>query len=218
MGMTAGNIRREMLRFRPHLMCLTSSFADWNQLAGGHEIVKMSSDRQENHYSVRLWSKHPWKAITLPGDLKYVTGGMTQFAGKSVMCIGVNALRTRDRGLWVHKITFLERIKRWLSAFSYKGPTIVLGDFHQRITRQKSMQHRIREMFDAYDGFEFVTAGEVPPLKKPVRDHVCVRGDFGAYTVETRLDPVRKIRARGRLRSTRKRHRGGVFVTFDKPD
>ncbi len=194
------------------ILCVTEGYAEI--LPGGGHVVDAGSDWGypfvEGRRKVLLWSKQPWSDIDpfgsdqMPGG-RFVTGTTQTGAGPLVVigaCIpwADANVKTgqRNRKRW-------EDHERWLAGFSevYRRriaePTIVLGDFNQRIPRPAGswVPKRVYALLrSAFEEFTFATAGVLAGAPAPglAIDHIAhtpdlvLNGDIAIWPRRSEVD------------------------------
>jgi hypothetical protein len=143
---------------------------------------------------VVLRSRRQWTAVDrvgapeLPGG-RFVSGvtdtpiGPIRFVGVCIPWRDAH-VRTgrRDRAPWEDHLRFLERLPTILGAHT-ELPTVVLGDFNQRIPRVRQPEHVARALETALGDFRVVTNGSVSRVDAPLIDHVVVNAALQELSV-----------------------------------
>ena len=138
---------------------------------------------------VVMWSKTPWTDVRLHGDAmsgRFVAA-RTQGVDVWGVCIPWRDCHWRtgrkDSEQWDEHIRFCEQ----LSELRSTGPTMIAGDFNQRIPKTIQDERAVRALDAALQGFEVVTAGLEEHDSKGLDqliDHIATKG-FAATEVET---------------------------------
>ena len=132
---------------------------------------------------VLLWSRHDWRNVDPIGHEDLPTGRF--IAGTTVTPIGdcrvfgvcipwADAhVRTgrKDRARWEDHIAYLHALRQILNAQA-EDPTVVLGDFNQRVPRLRQPQRVFDELMRTFDGWQIATEGQEPGVDELVIDHV----------------------------------------------
>lgn len=177
-----------ILGTNPDIICLTEARASVLP-ENGHLIdsepdygYPIKGDRRK----VLLWSQEPWQDIDRIGEPSMPTGrfvsGITTTAVGLVRLVGVCIswadahVRTgrRDRTRWEDHMAYLDGLKAVLSSLDSKVPTVVLGDFNQRIPRKRSPLNVYQKLAETFRGWNIVTEGIVPFIETQVIDHVAL--------------------------------------------
>jgi endonuclease/exonuclease/phosphatase family metal-dependent hydrolase len=79
---------------------------------------------------------------------------------------------TRDRRPWQDHLVYLHGLGPVLASRDPSLPTLVLGDFNQRIPRARAPEHVAHALTGALGGFVVATAGEVPGVDRQSIDHI----------------------------------------------
>lgn len=144
---------------------------------------------------VILWSRHPWNRVDTVGSAALPRGrfvrGVTESPLGPVRVVGVcipwnHAHVTsgrKDRKPWEDHLRYLEGLKSLLGYPAREEPTIVAGDFNQRIPRAKAPGVVFDALMAAMTEFHFATAGAVEPLGQQLIDHVAHNEDLIAMKV-----------------------------------
>ena len=159
--------------------------------AGGH-IIDAGSDwgyRVDDpaRRKVLMWSKHPWTDVDSVGAEELPPGRLV--AGSTVTPIGEVRMigvcvpwqgahvtyGRRDRRPWEDHTLFLEALGPLLH--SSGGPTVLAGDFNQRIPRTTQPEVVAGLLSAALKGFEVPTAGVSEPR---LIDHIAHSPDLCA--------------------------------------
>lgn len=184
-GRDAVEIRRRLAAFRPDIVCLTEAWTgmlgDW----GGHTITsRLRSDKSGDQRSVLLWSRQPW---TAPDDLGhaglprqcFVAGTTTTPIGE-LRVAGIIipyhmadvAHGTRDRKVWEQHEVFLDHLPAAIASFD--GNSLVLGDFNQRLPSPRVPGRLQAKLWNAFTGFEIVTATAMAGTGSQAIDHIAL--------------------------------------------
>ena len=189
-------MRDRLLALSPDIICLTEAYAELLDEEGylieaepdyGYPIIP-------GRRKVVLWSREPWNEVdsighpTMPPG-RFVAGRTSTPAGE-IRVVGVCIpwrdahVRSgrRDRANWEDHLAHLEGLEAL--ACGWTGPTIVLGDFNQRVPRGTAPAHVYAALESALLGrYQVATSGPLPPLGRPAIDHVVHSGDFEAQDV-----------------------------------
>ncbi len=192
------------------ILCVTEGYAEI--LPGGGHVIDAGHDWGypvvDGRRKVLLWSKRSWCDIDpvgsdqMPGG-RFLAATTQTDAGPLVVigaCIpwaGANVKSgQRDRKPW-------EDHERWLAGFSVQyrrqiaKPTIVLGDFNQRIPRPAKswVPKRVHELLrDTFAEFAFATAGKLEGAPSLAIDHIAhtselvLNGSIGIWPRRSELE------------------------------
>ena len=177
-------IAARLLLLGPDVLCATE--ADREILPAGGHVAECEPD---SGYGVRggrrkaiLWSRWPLDDIDPVGG-----GGLPRGRFVAATCrtpqgpIRLMALcipwshalvKTEGRRAWEDHITYLEHLGPLLRQRDRSLPTLVLGDFNQRIPRTRAPQAAFDALTAALEGFTVATSGEVTGIDRQVIDHV----------------------------------------------
>lgn len=168
------------------VICLTESFEELLP-AAGHTVTSNPDygyPIKPGRRKVTLWSRSPWRETDNYGNSHLPTGrfvsGITRTPVGDVRVVGVCIpwkdahVRTgqRNRQPWEDHLAFLRGLEIYLKTCADGLPTIVTGDFNQRIPRRGAPRHVAEQLLQALDGFQVATAGKVPPINRELIDHV----------------------------------------------
>ena len=197
-----GNIISEKLAASGcDVLCVTEGFA--GILPDGGHVIDAGKDWGYPIYKGRrkvlLWSKRPWTphidavgCADLPGG-RFVAGSTDTLSGTFLTVVGVCIPWSgahvsggrKDRTKWQDHEAWLAGFKKLRSRIP-ESRAIVLGDFNQRIPRQKYVPLRAYEALKCvFKGFQFATEGELPKGLRLI-DHVAhtpdlTRGSIGIW-------------------------------------
>jgi endonuclease/exonuclease/phosphatase family metal-dependent hydrolase len=189
-------VRERLLALSPDIICLTEAYAEL--LSGDGHCITSETDYgypiTPGRRKVVLWSREPWDEVDSEGHRDMPPGrfvaGRTSTPAGDLRVVGVCIpwreahVRSgrRDRQCWEDHLAHLAGLETL--AHDWTGPTIVLGDFNQRVPRGPAPAH----VYVALEGallerFAIATAGALQPLGRPAIDHVVHSGDFEAVEV-----------------------------------
>jgi len=143
---------------------------------------------------VILWSRIPWTEVDTVGDpalpsgrfVSGVTGGV-RFVGVCIPWKDAHVTTGRkDRKPWEDHLCFCAGLKGVLDCYSARPePICVLGDFNQRIPRDRELAQISRALLEAFPpGFAIVTAGLKDAEGKGLIDHIAVSATLEADMLE----------------------------------
>jgi hypothetical protein len=169
------------------VICLTETYenalpASWQTITShpdyGYRIL--NGRRKVLIASCTGWQSVDQFGHTLMPGGRFVAGqvstpiGPVRFIG---VCIPWRDAHVRtgrsDRKLWEDHLQFLDGLKHFLDSLDRSVPTVLLGDFNQRIPRYKQPKYiydRLSEVLS--DNFQIATAGPIHPIDKLSIDHV----------------------------------------------
>ncbi|WP_146149225.1 endonuclease/exonuclease/phosphatase family protein [Nitratireductor sp. StC3] len=133
---------------------------------------------------VTLWSRHPWVAVDDLGSPDLPSGRfvrattMTSLGALQVIgiCVPWSAAHVsggrRDRKRWEDHTRYLRALRSVLRASEERVPSILLGDFNQRIPRHRAPIYAYEELTSALGSFTIWTTGEVRELDRQPLCHI----------------------------------------------
>ena len=184
----------------PDIVCATEGYSDYFERTGaeGHVIT---SDPDYGYKSPPrrrkgiLYSRRPWRRVDTVGDPglpggRYV-GGVTQLGGDrkpeievlSICIPWMNAhvaTGRKNRDAWQEHLSYLEALAGLLAAKRAprqrrRHPLIIMGDFNQRIPRDRSPLRVYEPLIAALpDGMRVATEGIVSSVGRRTVCHVVV--------------------------------------------
>ena len=183
----------------PEIVCLTEAQSAIFPNPGF--IIDSGSDygypiRNPARRKVILWSAQEWIDVDPIGDDdlpigRYVSG-VTSTSMGNVRVIGVcipwshahvNSGR-RDREAWEDHLIYLAGLKRILEVLPRDYPTIITGDFNQRIPRKGSPIRAFSLLEETFDGWVIHSKGVFPQIQRQVIDHVASCAQLRSETIE----------------------------------
>lgn len=181
------------------VICLTEACAEL--LPGNGNIITSAPDYGYSlvpgRRKVLLWSQATWRDVDTVGDASLPSGrfvaGTTDTPLGEVRFIGVCIpwrdahVRTgrRDRAPWQDHLTYLKHLAPLLSHRVKASPTVLLGDFNQRVPRARQPRYVFSALADALDcGFVLTTAGPIPGTTELSIDHLAATCSLSAAKVE----------------------------------
>ena len=175
-----------------HVLCVTEGFA--GILPYGGHVIDAGKDWgypiYEGRRKVLLWSRQPWTphvdavgSADLPGG-RFVAGSTETLSGTGLTVVGVCIPWSRahvsggrkDRRKW-------QDHEAWLAGFGQlrrripESRTIVLGDFNQRIPRERVPHETHEALLRAFKRFQFATQGELSEGRRLI-DHIAHTPDL----------------------------------------
>lgn len=175
---------------RSHVICITEGHAG-NFPAGGHVITSEADHGypiEPGRHKALLWSRNPWRDVDSLGSPLLPPGrfvaGTTDTPRGEVRFIGVcipwyaahvnNGHHNRKR--WEDHVTFLQHLPPLLQP-DRSMPTVLLGDFNQRVPRARQPEHVFSALTTALSpDFRLVTAGTIAGAPDFAIDHVAING------------------------------------------
>jgi endonuclease/exonuclease/phosphatase family metal-dependent hydrolase len=214
---------RETIRLLESLACdvLCVTEVAFGLLEPTGHVIDSEADygypRVGNRRKVVLRSRRPWTAVDrlgapeLPGG-RFVSGvtdtpiGPIRFVGVCIPWRDAH-VRTgrRDRAPWEDHLLFLRSLSTMLER-NRPAPTVLLGDFNQRIPRARQPQHVGTALVAALGTLRVVTAGQVAGVEGKLIDHVAIGRGLEAHDV-----------AGVPGRSQRLSDHDGVVVALERP-
>lgn len=191
------------------VVCVTEGFADLLPAHG--DVIEADADYgyplHAGRRKVLLWSRTSWHEVDAVGDPslpggRFVAGTTSTTVGE-VRCVGVCVpwrdahVRTgrRDRTPWADHVLYLEHLRTVLDR-RRDMPTVVLGDFNQRVPRARQPAPVFDALTTALTGFTFATAGPITGTAELSIDHVATTRELAARTVRhlpSRTDEGRQM-------------------------
>lgn len=180
------------------VVCLTETHEHW-PMGGGHWIWSdpdYGYEQRGDRRKVGLWSRRPWSDVDVIGDARLPSGrfvaGITETSTGPVRFVGVCipwraahvSTGRRDREPWDDHVTYLRAMKDRIPTWLGGPPLVVVGDYNQRLPRQRAPVAVYEEIERAFASLDVVTSGPVPGLEAPVIDHVAVGPGLIARSVE----------------------------------
>ena len=180
------------------ILCVTEGFAGILP-AGGH-VIDAGEDWgcpiKPGRRKVLLWSKQPWTPHThalgskeIPKG-RFVAGTTETTSGARLTVVGVcipwsdSHVRTcrKNRKRWEDHEAWLAGFEKLRGRF-LDSPTVVLGDFNQRIPRTRAPHRVYGSLKQAFEGFKFATEGDLPGGLRAI-DHIAHTPDLTPLCVE----------------------------------
>lgn len=187
-GSPRGNaIQRIIDECAPDLACLTEAYVGfwgedgyWAEAAADYGYKIIAGRRK-----VMIWSRNSWDQTDDIGEENIPSGrfvtGITSTSIGLVRVIGIcvpwsHAHVTsgrRDRRAWEDHEAYLVGLRNILSVYGHGMPTLVLGDWNQRMP-SRTAPTRVRELLDeCLSGrFSVWTKGRLPALGHDTVDHI----------------------------------------------
>ncbi len=175
----------------PEVICYTEVVV--GMIPSGHVIeadVDYGYPNNGDRRKVVLWSRNAWTDVDVYGDPELPTGRFASGVSSGIRFMGVCIpwreahVKTgkRNKTLWEDHLAFCRGLKRILESQSRKPePSCLLGDFNQRIPRDKQPQHVADALSAAIlPGFRVVTAGASDSEGNRLIDHIAVSAGLSA--------------------------------------
>jgi endonuclease/exonuclease/phosphatase family metal-dependent hydrolase len=153
-------------------------------------------DRYPGRRKVILWSRQPWHSVDCLSNEPMPSGrfasGVTKTPIGDVHVIGVCIpwrdahVRTgrHDREPWEDHLAYLDGLDVVLRESRDSTSGIVVGDFNQRIPRKYTPRRVADRLTSVFEDWNIVTTGCIPVVSRQAIDHVALRGDIEAVSVE----------------------------------
>lgn len=179
------------------IVCLTEAHTDVLS-SEGHQITSAPDygyRSESSRRKVLLWSKHQWREIDSLGSMSLPAGrfvsGITRTRCGDIRFVGVCvpwrdahvSTGRRNRMPWEDHLTFIQHLAPLLT-YGEAVPTILLGDFNQRIPRTQQPERVFEAIMAALRPFRIVTAGLQPGFPAPSIDHLAISGPLAASRVD----------------------------------
>ena len=164
-------------------MCLTEVLVDF--LGGDANIIASDPDYGYGEIGQRrkvvLWSREGWRDVDRATRDVFPRGrlvaGTTSTPIGDVRVIGIcipwsGAHMSKDRKKWESHLSFLEGLQSQIT--DLKLPTLVLGDYNQRVPRDRTVPRHVSAALQAAltDKLTLATSGLLQPIEKPSIDHI----------------------------------------------
>ena len=169
----------------PDVACLTEVML--NTIPNGHVILSDPDYGYENtkgRHKVVLWSQSPWLEIDTLGSQELPSGRFVTGVTNGIRFVGVCIpwsqahVKTgrKDRAAWQDHLAFLEGLRKLLSKYLQDSkPICVLGDFNQRIPRERQPENVYEALIRTFQkGFSIATQNTRDPAGKLLIDHLAV--------------------------------------------
>ncbi len=178
-----GIIQNIITAENPDIICITEGYiASW----GKYEHV-ICSDKDygytihEGRRKVILIAKTPWINVDMTGliDLpagRYVSGITNGFQIMGV-CIPWKDAHVRsgkkNRKPWEDHLAYLSGLRKQLE--SCVKPSIVLGDYNQRIPKKYSNSTVFESLLNTFENHKVYSKGIIYPIEKQSIDHISIQ-------------------------------------------
>ena len=140
--------------------------------------------KTEGKRKVSLWSSSQWEQVDQVGSEELPSGRFISGISKGIrfvaVCIPwkdahVNSGR-KDRKSWEDHISYIEGLKKIIEVYKKESyPICILGDYNQRIPRNRQPEHVYNYLMDLLSsGFETKTSDTLDPDGKLLIDHISV--------------------------------------------
>jgi hypothetical protein len=143
---------------------------------------------------VLLWSRQLWSNVDDFGSPSFPGGrfvsGVTETGIGPVRMIGVCipwksahvSTGQRHRKTWEDHQNYLDALNVYLRAQSFDIPTLVAGDFNQRIPRRSQPHAVYDKLMSVFEQWTIPTTGTI--AGKQLIDHVAMRGDLCVSAID----------------------------------
>lgn len=185
-------LKRRLLEANPNVICCPECWLDyfdssWHPIFSEHLSGQRNS---QNERKIGLWSRNPWTNVDTVGSSEIPPGrfvrGTTEVEGTEIEVIGLcipyamsNVRVGRGgRTKWEEHRLYLQSLGELIRP-SLSRPTIVLGDFNQRIPRTKWGAKQMAAMLEAaLAEYRVWTEALLPGLEEPVVCHIAGSSHF----------------------------------------
>lgn len=200
-GADGKEIHARIEDFGPDIVCLTETHVDFLESWGGFAIASpIRFDDEPWKRSVVLWSRCPWSDVDAVGlhampQRRYLTGATNTAIG-TVRVVGIIIpyhmadVRACGCRVWQRHRDYLTHLPQVLD--QVRGPSIVLGDFNQRIPSSwvpRELQNMLQKAFHRHT---ILTTQLLGPDGQQAIDHIAIsqelQGDAGAVLSNERLN------------------------------
>lgn len=191
-------IAARLAELSPDILCATE--ADAGILPDGGHVAECEAD---SGYGIRggrrkviLWSRWALEEIDPIGDVGLPPGRFVaatcRTPGGPLRVIGVCipwshahvSTGRRDRVPWQDHLTYLEHLGPLLAGRDDTLPTLLVGDFNQRLPRTRAPIRVATALEDALGDLVVATAGPLAGLDRQVIDHVAHSSSLAAPELE----------------------------------
>ncbi len=189
--------RSRLMEVDADVVCLTEAFA--SLLPAGH-IIESDADYgyriMPGRRKVILWSPKPWRDIDVVGSKALPSGrfvsGVTETPAGDVRFVGVCVpwkdahVRTgrKDRATWEDHLAYLAALPAILKRRTVTVPTVILGDFNQRIPARGQRKDAADALQRTLDGWTVCTAGIPDEDDKQLIDHLATDGSLISDSIQ----------------------------------
>lgn len=184
----------------PDIICVTEGYPELS-LPNGH-LVTSDSDfgygTTDGRRKVLLWSKGPWTQVDCLGANTMPSGrfvaaltdtplGAIRFVGVCIPWKGAHANTGRkDREPWEDHVAYLSGMAEWMTTVDWSIPTVLLGDFNQRIPRARQPELVYNRLLDVLQPrFKLATDGILAGADSRSIDHITLTSDLVRQHIET---------------------------------
>ena len=185
-------VKSKLAKPKCDLLCVTEGFA--GILPGTRNVLKggqnWGAPVHDDRRKVLLWSKSPWTDVDLVGSEGMPGGRFVRAVTRTPsgcpltvdgVCISWFDAQwrygRRDSKRWELHGIWLEEFQKLRSTLPEER-TVVLGDFNQRIPRQRTPQNVYEALMRAFKGFEIATEGELDRAPALAIDHIAHTPDL----------------------------------------
>lgn len=184
----SSSIQRTLRRLDVDLACLTETQAGW--LPDGHETSSRAEGKQPARRKVVLWSRWPLSDIDGegPDDVAYLRrwcvatahtpSGPVRLFGVVIPYAHSNVVHgTGTARMWDDHARYLDALDRALAQRDTAVPTVVFGDFNQRLDggRSRVPATLLRRLRSVLRDFDLATA-DLQAAEHYLLDHIAVDG------------------------------------------
>ena len=182
----------------PDLVVLTEARHGHLDSTGGYEMASQVApgDRYAiDERKVIAWSKHPWRDVDEVGDSdlpigRFVAGTTETPIGPVrviALCVPWHmsdvASGFHNTRPWEQHLDFLELLRPMIAA-SPSVPTVIAGDFNQRVPRQRGGRiDAAAALASTFDGWDIVTTGIPKGCDRQGIDHMAISSGLVADRV-----------------------------------
>lgn len=168
----------------PDIICLTEAHAGSLDDLAGHVISaagRVWSKTEEAERKVLLWSAQNWTDVIYGGTgTEALVSGITETALGPLRITGVcipyhmaapPGARPRPKPWSIH-LAYLQGLKDFLAVLDGDVPSVIAGDFNQRIPRSHT-PHAVHDtLLDAINGYRVATEGAIAGIGEATIDHI----------------------------------------------
>ena len=196
----AAKICQHLNDMAPDILCLCEAYSGfWAEHGHWIDCYKdYGYNIQTGRRKVLLWSKQPWQDVDIIGDKALPTGrfvsGTTQTPLGLAKIIGVCIpwshahvqTGNRNRRAWEDHEQYLHGLSRIVKNCDPTMPTLIVGDFNQRLPRGRAPA-RLHELLSNAlgDDFSVVTQGDIDGLDQLPVCHVAATQHFRCSRIQS---------------------------------
>jgi len=170
----------------PDIICLTEAYAGSLDDLAGHVISAVGrvwSKTNEAERKVLLWSPNDFSDVIYGGTgTEALVSAITETPLGPLRITGVcipyhmaapPGIKPRPKPWSIH-LTYLQGLKDFLAGLDGGVPSVIAGDFNQRIPRSHT-PHAVHDaLLDSINGYRVATEGVIPSIGEATIDHIAL--------------------------------------------